>query len=62
VRVPRGTTANLEATTSGGQVKSDLPVTATAFGDSHLAGSLNGGGAPIYARTSGGGISLRAQN
>jgi DUF4097 and DUF4098 domain-containing protein YvlB len=59
--LPPGTMANIEATTSGGQVTSELPVTSTAFGDSHLAGSLNGGGARILARTSGGSISLRAE-
>jgi len=59
--LPRGTMANLEATTSGGEVKSELPVTSTAFGESHLEGSINGGGPPIYARTSGGSIKLRAQ-
>ncbi len=60
--LPRATVANVEATTSGGEVTSELPVTSTRWGDSHLEGSLNGGGQPIYARTSGGSISLRAVN
>jgi len=59
--LPPGTTANIEATTSGGQVSSGLPVTSTTFGDSHLAGTLNGGGEQILARTSGGSIALRAE-
>lgn len=58
--LPKGTTGNLDATTSGGNVKSDIPVTSTEWGDSKLVGTLNGGGAPIYARTSGGSISVRA--
>ena len=61
LRLPRDTMGNLEATTSGGEVTSELPVTSTVFGDSHLAGSINGGGAQILARTSGGSIALRAE-
>lgn len=61
--LPRSTTGNVEATTSGGQIDSDLPVTSTGrMQDSRLVGTLNGGGAPIYARTSGGSIRLRAAN
>jgi DUF4097 and DUF4098 domain-containing protein YvlB len=60
--VPKGTTGNIDASTSGGSVKSDLPVTSTEFGDSRLVGSINGGGQSIYARTSGGSVSLRAEN
>jgi DUF4097 and DUF4098 domain-containing protein YvlB len=62
LRLPKGTTANIDAGTSGGNVSSDLPVTSTEFGDNKLVGSINGGGAPIYAHTSGGSISLRAEN
>jgi DUF4097 and DUF4098 domain-containing protein YvlB len=60
--LPRTTVGTVEASTSGGEVKSELPVTSTAFGDSHLAGTLNGGGEQILARTSGGSISLRVGN
>lgn len=62
VIVPRGTTGDVEATTSGGGISSSLPLTASTQKDGHLEGSLNGGGAPIYAHTSGGGISLRQEN
>lgn len=60
--LPRGTTGELEASTSGGNVRSELPVTTTSASDSRLAGSINGGGAPIELRTSGGSISVRAAN
>ena len=59
---PKATTGNLDAGTSGGNVSSELPVTSTDWGDHKLVGSLNGGGVPIYAHTSGGSISLRAEN
>ena len=60
--LPPGTTGNVRATTSGGEVTSDLPVTIAVKKDSRLEGSLNGGGQPIDAHTSGGSISLRAAN
>lgn len=60
--LPRSVTANVEATTSGGGFRSELPVTADEQDDSHFEGSINGGGPPIEAHTSGGGISLRAAN
>jgi DUF4097 and DUF4098 domain-containing protein YvlB len=57
--LPRATTGDLEATTSGGGITSDLPVLAAVRKDDRLEGSLNGGGAAIRAHTSGGSISLR---
>jgi len=57
--LPRGTAGNVEASTSGGEIKSSLPVTASVIKEGRLEGSLNGGGALIRARTSGGNISLR---
>jgi DUF4097 and DUF4098 domain-containing protein YvlB len=62
VIVPRTSTGNVDATTSGGGITSELPIAATVLKDGHLEGPLNGGGAPIEAHTSGGGISLRATN
>jgi hypothetical protein len=58
--VPRNTTANFKGTTSGGAITSDLPITSTDRQEGHVEGSINGGGAPISASTSGGGISLSA--
>jgi DUF4097 and DUF4098 domain-containing protein YvlB len=60
--LPRSTAANIDASTSGGSVDADFPVTSTVRKDSRLVGSMNGGGEPIYAHTSGGGVSLRVSN
>jgi hypothetical protein len=59
VTVPRAATGNVEATTSGGSVDSDLPLSTTSVKEGRIAGSLNGGGQPINAHTSGGSIRLR---
>jgi hypothetical protein len=59
--VPRNTTASFHATTSGGSVTTDLPIAATVRKDDHVEGSINGGGAPIEASTSGGGVTLSAE-
>jgi DUF4097 and DUF4098 domain-containing protein YvlB len=58
--LPKGTTGNIEASTGGGDIKTDLPVTTTVLKETRLEGSLNGGGQPIEARTSGGNIRLRS--
>jgi hypothetical protein len=60
--VPRATRANLAATTSGGSIHSDLSVSTTSQQEGQLKGSINGGGEPIDAHTSGGSISLHAAN
>jgi DUF4097 and DUF4098 domain-containing protein YvlB len=60
VRVPKNTTGQLNASTSGGSVKTELPVTTTEMGEHKLTGTLNGGGNEIYARTSGGSIKVVA--
>jgi DUF4097 and DUF4098 domain-containing protein YvlB len=57
--LPRGTTGDISASTSGGEVTTDLPVTTTVVKDGRLEGTLNGGGQPIEARSSGGSIRLR---
>jgi DUF4097 and DUF4098 domain-containing protein YvlB len=59
--LPRGTAGNVSATTSGGNVTTDIPVTTTVVKEGRLEGTLNGGGQPIEARTSGGNIRLRPQ-
>lgn len=58
--LPHGTAGYVTATTSGGSVTTDIPVTTTVVKDGRLEGSLNGGGQPIEARTSGGNIKLRS--
>jgi DUF4097 and DUF4098 domain-containing protein YvlB len=60
IRVPKSTTGELEASTSGGSVRTELPVTTTEMGEHKLTGTINGGGNPIYAHTSGGSIKLVA--
>jgi hypothetical protein len=60
--LPRTVNGDVQAMTSGGDVTSDLPVTTTIVKDGHLSGPINGGGARIEARTSGGSIRLRAAN
>jgi hypothetical protein len=59
VAVPRGTAGEVEATTSGGSISSQLTMTTTVQKDGRLEGTLNGGGPRIDAHTSGGSIRLR---
>jgi DUF4097 and DUF4098 domain-containing protein YvlB len=60
--LPQSTSGNVSASTSGGHVTTDIPLTTTVMKSSRLEGTLNGGGQPIEARTSGGNIRLRAEN
>ena len=60
VRVPKDTKGELNAATSGGSVRTELPITTTELGERKLTGTLNGGGNPIHARTSGGSIKVLA--
>jgi hypothetical protein len=57
--LPRGTSGTVSAATSGGHVTTDIPVTTKVVKEGRLEGTLNGGGQPIEARTSGGNIRLR---
>jgi DUF4097 and DUF4098 domain-containing protein YvlB len=58
LRVPSSTSGDLNASTSGGRVSSDLTLTVSDVGKSSLRGKLNGGGPEILARTSGGSIQI----
>jgi DUF4097 and DUF4098 domain-containing protein YvlB len=60
VRVPKDTTGSLNASTSGGSVRTELPVTTAELGEHKLRGTINGGGNEIYAHTSGGSIRVVA--
>jgi DUF4097 and DUF4098 domain-containing protein YvlB len=60
--LPRSTSANVSASTSGGDVTTDIPITTTLTKTTRLEGTLNGGGQPIEARTSGGDVRLRTEN
>lgn len=61
LRVPEKSAFDLDASTSGGRVSSDLPVSS---GDKpsrgRLKGPVNGGGKPVVLRTSGGSIHVKA--
>jgi hypothetical protein len=59
VSVPAGSPLNIDAATSGGSVSTDLPVTNTTTKErTRFAGSVNGGGALLHLRTSGGSIRI----
>jgi hypothetical protein len=53
----------IDASSSGGSVVCDLPVTVQGkVSRGSLHGKLNGGGAPLHVRSSGGGIRIRASD
>ena len=58
LRVPSSVAGDLNASTSGGRVSTDLTLTSSDVGKSSLRGKLNGGGPEILARTSGGSIQI----
>ncbi|HEY4368124.1 MAG TPA: DUF4097 family beta strand repeat-containing protein [Steroidobacteraceae bacterium] len=59
LQVAKDITATLDASSSGGKVSSELPVSVSTASGKRLSGPINGGGEPIYARTSGGDIEIR---
>ncbi len=62
IRMPRNTKGVIDASTSGGSVSTDLPVTTTEVRERRLAGTINGGGETIRARTTGGSIRMQASD
>lgn len=59
--VPATASANLDAETSGGCVSCELPVTILGQpSESRMRGTINGGGATIFAHTSGGDVRIRS--
>jgi DUF4097 and DUF4098 domain-containing protein YvlB len=58
LRVSSSIAGDLNASTSGGRVSTDLTLTSSDVGKSSLRGKLNGGGPEILARTSGGSIQI----
>lgn len=58
LRLPRDVKATLDASTSGGSVKSDLEIAASQKSRQRLYGTINGGGETIYARSSGGDVRI----
>ena len=51
----------LSASTSGGSIRTDLPVTTSEISERKLNGVIKGGGEEIFARTSGGNIHLQVR-
>ncbi|HWW20655.1 MAG TPA: hypothetical protein VNZ06_07610, partial [Steroidobacteraceae bacterium] len=59
--IPSDTHGTLDAETSGGHVRSQIPLSVTELSESnHLRGQINGGGDRISLHTSGGGIEIAA--
>jgi Toastrack DUF4097 len=59
--MPKNSAADIDASTSGGDVTCDLPITMTGkISENRIKGAINGGGATIHARTSGGDIRIVA--
>jgi DUF4097 and DUF4098 domain-containing protein YvlB len=56
--VPKDITGTIDAESSGGSIHTDLPITTTVIEEHRMSGAINGGGEKIYARTSGGSITL----
>jgi hypothetical protein len=60
IAIARSVGATIDASTSGGEVECDLPVTVTGkIRSSSIRGTVNGGGNVIYAHTSGGNVRIR---
>ena len=62
LNVPSTIRATINASTSGGRVSSDLPLTTTEVGKSSLRATMNGGGPEIKARSSGGSVYLKRRD
>lgn len=59
--VSKSVAADIDAATSGGSVRFDFPVTISGqIDESHVRGTLNGGGSMIHAHTSGGDVRFRS--
>jgi len=60
VFVAKNCSANIDASTSGGDVECNLPVTVQGkIRETSIKGTINGGGPLIYAHTSGGNVRIR---
>ena len=60
VAIPANGGFNIDAESSVGAVTTDLPIATQRKDRDTLIGALNGGGKPLYLRTSAGSISIRA--
>ena len=60
IALPKNIFATVDASTSGGEVTCDYPITMKGkLDESRIRGTINGGGNPIHAHTSGGNIWIR---
>jgi hypothetical protein len=60
--LPANVQGSIDAHTSGGRAESALAVRSEIVSRNELRGTINGGGEPIFLRTSGGSIHVRALN
>lgn len=58
LRIPRTTNADLEAQTTNGRIRSDLPIAAREFGRDGVRGQIGSGGRPIRLHTTNGSIHI----
>jgi DUF4097 and DUF4098 domain-containing protein YvlB len=62
IEIPKTVGATIDASTSGGSVICDIPVTVSGrIDESRVRGPVNGGGATIFAHTSGGDVRIRGR-
>ena len=62
IALPRAVAARIDASTTNGSIKTDLPVTTTEFKRTSLRGTLNGGGtAELRLRTTNGSINIESR-
>ena len=57
--VPASLAAEINAATTNGSVRSDLPLTTSRYSRTSVKGTLNGGGPEIRLRTTNGGIDIK---
>lgn len=60
LRLPRDARLSIDAGTTNGRVRSDLPIDGGQPGKRSLKGDLNGGGGTLYVRTTNGSIDLNS--
>jgi hypothetical protein len=61
ITIPKSASATVDASTSGGGISCELPIMTTVRSkDKTMQGTINGGGLTLFARTTGGSISIRA--
>jgi hypothetical protein len=61
VKLPRGASLSVDASTTNGGVQSDFEVAGGQPGKRHLSGDINGGGSRLRIRTTNGGVRLIEQ-